>query len=328
MTLWTLAFLTFLAANLGSGVRQRIILLSRLESRDKLRLVTEAGVQKAVMLLNEDLEQNQFQFSLAAKNFRQNNEMKFKSIELNGGISEVSYEYTDGPGYPPVKRYGLQDEESKINVNTADARALKNLFKTVLQWDDSHSQELADNIIEWREPDGTQLKGFYSQDYYENLSDPYSAKKAKFELLDELLLIKNVDLKVLQTLRNYLTVYGDSRVNINTASRPVLVALGLTEEVADKILSVRRGKDGIDGTLDDHVFLKSYDVASEVKKSIEMNNSETAQIDQLNAGQKIDTNSYYYSVAVYGRLQNFQSRESILCVMNAKDSKIEYWREE
>ncbi len=54
---------------------------------------------------------------------------------------------------------------------------------------------------------------------------------------------------------NYLTVWGEGKININTASEEVLLAVpGLYTKEVGKILSFRRGADGVPGTKDDGVF--------------------------------------------------------------------------
>ncbi len=328
MVLWTLSFLSLLAASLGVGVRQRITLLDRLESRDKLQLIAESGIRKAIVILNQDIERSEAQFTSEVKAFRFNNEKEFALMNLRDGTAEVSYEYSDGPGYLPMKRSGVVDEESKINVNTATEIVLRSLIKTILGLDDTRAHDLAQALVDWRESPGGEIKDFYSGSYYENLEDPYPIKKANFEIIDELLLVKGIDMPTFKRLSPYLTVYGDGRVNINTASRPVLMALGLGGELADKVLYVRAGKDGIESTVDDHVFQKTYDIASELKGFVALSDSEVAIIDRLNQQEKLNTNSLHYSIRAKGKLNNSASSTIITCVFNTQESKVEYWKED
>ena len=328
VALWALVFLSLLAASLGVGVRQRITLVNRLESRDKLQLIAESGIRKAIALLNQDIERSEGQFTSEVKAFRFDNEQEFASMSLRDGTVEVNAEYNDGPGYLPVKRSGVVDEESKINVNTAPEIVLRNLIKTALDRDDAKAHDLAQAMVDWREYTEGEIKGFYSESYYDNLEDPYPVKKAVFEIIDELLLVQGVDTPIFKRLSPYLTVYGEGRVNINTASRPVLIALGMDGELADKVLSARRGKDGIEATADDYVFQKTYGIASELKGFVNLTDAEVAVIDQLNQQRKLDTNSRHYSISATGKLNNLTSSKTIHCVFNTKESKIESWKED
>lgn len=328
LALWILGFLSLLAVSLGVGIRQRITLLERLESRDKLQLIAESGIRKAIVLLNHDIKQSEGQFTLEVKAFRFNNEKEFGSIALKDGTAEVSYEYHDGPGYLAVKKFGMIDEESKINVNKATEIILRSLMKNVLSLDDTKAHDLAQAIVDWREYTEGEIEGFYSESYYENLADSYPVKKADFELIDELLLVEGFNSSTFEDLRPYLTVYGDGGVNINTASRPVLMALGMEGELADKVLSARRGADGIDATADDYVFQKTDGLAGELKGFLELSEAEASLLERLNQEKKFDTNSRYYSIRAQGTLNNSDSSKVITCVFNTQESKIEYWKED
>lgn len=56
-------------------------------------------------------------------------------------------------------------------------------------------------------------------------------------------------------LRDLFTVYGDGRINVNTASYEVLSAIpDLDEDVVDRIIGYRQGSDGKLGTDDDREF--------------------------------------------------------------------------
>ena len=327
LALWSLAVLAALALNLGLGVRQKITLIARLEERVKLRLLTEAGIKKAVGLLTMDQSLNSF-FSAPAKSFLENNELEFKEIALAGGHAEVSYEYEDGLTGQVSRRFGVMDEEGKLNLNTASVDMLKILLKNVFNWDETRAAALAESVVDWREFGEMELSGFYSDGYYENLKDPYPKKNAPFDLPDELLLIQGMDGQLYERLLNYVTIYGEGRVNINTASRPVLLALGIEDELVNKILTVRRGPDGVEATKDDYVFQRTYDVAGELKALTGLKDSETARLDRLNQANLLDTNSRFYSMNAYGRFDQKNSRGRIRCVFNVAQKKVVYWREE
>jgi len=58
--------------------------------------------------------------------------------------------------------------------------------------------------------------------------------------INELLLLEGMTLDKFRLVKDMLTVYGSGKVNINTASKPVLICLGLDEELADIILRFRK----------------------------------------------------------------------------------------
>jgi len=325
--LWVLGFLTVLALAVGFGTRQRIILLGRLEDRVRAQAAAEAAVKKAVAILIDDLENEKFLYSPAAKKRRHNNPEAFSGIEIDGRKAEVVCPSFDDASGQRVERPGLCDEQGKVNINTVDLPALKTLVANVLGLDPNAALTLATSILDWRDFGWHEVEGFFSDDYYKNLEFPYDMKEQPFERIDELLLVKGVDRSVYDRLYPFVTVYGDGHININTVSRPVLVAYGLDAAVADKILAARRGKDNIEATPDDHVFQKPFDVAVEVKALVSLEENEVRQIDALNARGILAVSSLVYSAA--GRVVPDEKGEarSITVVFNGFTNKYEYWYE-
>ena len=319
--LWLISFLAVLAVNIAVGIRHKIIMLKRLEHRQQLLTVTEAGVKKAIAVLMDDIGRNQFQYTAAGKMIRHSNPEQLHNIQLGEDFCEVSYD-TSGTTF-----FGMVDEESKININVAGKPVLKAIIILALKINDDQAQNLAESIFDWREFGQSQIIGFYSDDYYANLEFPYPEKKDQFELMDELLLIKGIDRAVFEKLSQYLTVYGDGRVNINTASKEVLMALGMGESLVDKILAVRRGADGFEYTFDDHIFHKTFDVATEVGAVLKIDSNDIRQINQFNVKGWLTTTSYYYTVRSIGHLVNTSEQKTIRCVFNTRESHIEYWNE-
>lgn len=61
-----------------------------------------------------------------------------------------------------------------------------------------------------------------------------------FSTINEVLLVKDISRENFLLFKDSITVYGKGKVNINTASKTVLIALGLDEEMVDSILRFRR----------------------------------------------------------------------------------------
>jgi len=324
--LWVIAFLGVFAVQIGLKIRQRIVLVSRLENRSQLRFAAESGIKKAIGVLKLDREKSQMGDSPESKTYRYNNKNSFGNIPVGKGMCQVRYLFFDGASLDPELRYGVVDEESKININVAEKNILKSLIGHAAILDDDRAQELTEAIIDWREFGQSQITSFYSDEYYANLKYPYPPKDSEFELIDELLLVRGFHQDVFEKLIPFITIYGDGRVNINTASENVLMALGLDEAIVQKILFVRRGGDGLEATSDDYIFQKTYDVASELINFVELEASEIKQIDALNAAGKIKTNSSYYLIQSQAELNQRESLTSI-CVYNINNNRIEYWRE-
>jgi type II secretory pathway component PulK len=320
LSLWSLSFLTILAVSIGLGARQRIVMLKRLESRSQVRAAVQAGAKKAIAVLTDDVETSGVFPSLSAKLRRHNNSSDFSEIMVAGLKVQVDYQLDPvaGSGF----LFGLADEQAKINLNTSDRTVLSRLLSLVLGLMTDEAQTLADDILDWRDYGMRSAQGFFSDSYYQNLDSPYPMKESPFERLDELLLVKGMNAEKFRKLAAYLTIYGNGRVNINTASRTVLLALGLEAMVTDRILQARRGKDGLEATADDHIFLRSFDVAADVGKLVGLEEDSARQIDALNSRGIIGVESTVYSFR--SRTPDAENAE-IFGVLDVLTGKVELW---
>jgi type II secretory pathway component PulK len=130
------------------------------------------------------------------------------------------------------------------------------------------AEAIADAILDWRDPDDLHRLQGAESDYYRGLSSPYRARNADFEALEELLLVKGMTREIFSGtaagerlaellarrpderdfqageylgVARFLTVRGSGRVNLNTASSDVLVAMGVPPAEAQSIQQTREG---------------------------------------------------------------------------------------
>ncbi len=330
VVLWSLCLLAAFAVILGSEVRQRASLIKRLDERDRYHLIAEAGVRKAI----SELKKEQVKSYDALNDKWSNNAAAFKDIGVGSGTANICYNYIDTKTGNPEVRYGLVDEESKININKiTDANkadmllVLQRLFMFALDYDEAQAQELAACIVDWRDADSDLSIAFGSAEdsYYLSLPYPYKAKNSALEVLEELLLVKDVDENIFGKIRNYVTIYGDGRVNVNTASKIVLSALGLNEDIVSKIIAFRAGDDGITGTADDNVFNQPSSIVPQLSQFGHLSPTEIAQLSAI-ANQYLGTKSGNFSAVCQVKLNNSRNTSQIYSVINRKGI-ILYWRE-
>lgn len=205
--------------------------------------------------------------------------------ETNGPLMGISL--NDYPvGFPdPVGTVSLKmiDLESKININTAPAQLLQQVF-TTMGIGANDISVLSDSIQDWIDTDdGTRAAGAES-DYYQGLTPPYFAKNGPLDDLSEMLLIKGVtrrmydgsgsdngDASPMQHQRlglnnsassqeqNYefpftkvFTTFSSGQININTADADILALIPYMDTAsAESIVKYRAGPDGVEGTDDD-----------------------------------------------------------------------------
>jgi len=85
--------------------------------------------------------------------------------------------------------YGLVDEASKLNLNTATTNMLEMLPRM--------TPELAAAIIDWRDADSNVSLGGAENETYNQLQPAYNCKNAPFETVDELRLVYGATLDIL-----------------------------------------------------------------------------------------------------------------------------------
>lgn len=351
--LWALGLLAVLSLALGNPVRQKIRLLSRIEKRDVLFDFARSGARKAMAILQKDWDAHGRQLCAASKMVRHNNPAELAGLDLGEGESAVFfYQFSVGAVDPsPVPpagplgpeqggrteqsqgvdtkpSYGMMDEESKINLNKASLTVIRRLLEQVLGSSGQELDELAVSIVDWRKKGSSELAGFYSDEYYANLRDPYPVKDSDYEILEELQLVRGASPEIFSRLSPYVTVYGDGKVNVNTATPPVLLALGLDPSVVDMILKVRRGNDGMEATADDFIFCRTYDIVSDIKSQLKLKGKEAALLDQLEGQEFLGTESSFFFIQSEGRFKDATEVGRVHCIYDASSRRVVYWQED
>lgn len=200
--------------------------------------------------------------------FKDGIEKKFLAeAGINRGLMEIFYRRqnlsiegsavwkTDGTPYSGQIGDGnytvrITDESGKVDINTVPDVILKNIIiNSGLQGDDADS--IVDSIMDWKDADDLHRLHGVESDYYMSLPNPYKAKNANLDTLEELLLVKGVTPGILygssekKGIIDFLTVNSkNSKININAAPKEVLMAIpGVNNAIADNIISYREIKD-------------------------------------------------------------------------------------
>lgn len=239
ISLWILAILSMFAIAIGHKLSLEIRLLDNHLDSVRAFYIAEAGIKRAIAE-----RQRQPQNTIYSDSFNQpwlNNEAAFKDMEFGAGVYTV--ENPDAPGL-----YGMSDEQSKVNINTATAsfEILKELLREKVG-SDEEAGAIAAAIIDWRDQDdevfqdpSTKLLIGAEYAYYLAQDPPYKCKNSDFDAVEELLLVKGITPEIFygkdvnedgiiqpeeEGIKRYITVYGNGTVNINTADKVVLIAV-------------------------------------------------------------------------------------------------------
>lgn len=195
--------------------------------------LARAGTARAMQELNRDTNQADY----LSEAWRVN-EKAYDQVQLGRGTYHVS---AVSP-YTGNRVAGVVDEQSKLNLNTATRGMLRALPGV--------SEALADAIFARR------------------------ANDRLFPAVEEVLGLDAAEPDLLTRraegapagIGSLLTVYGDGRVNVNTATPAVLDSLpGLARADVEAIVKFRNGKDAAPGTEDDGVFAKPAQLGSLLK---------------------------------------------------------------
>ncbi|HKJ04101.1 MAG TPA: type II secretion system minor pseudopilin GspK [Geopsychrobacteraceae bacterium] len=136
--------------------------------------------------------------------------------------------YPAGEGTVSIE---IEDLSGRFNLNSvADNRGnplpgyhrFVALCEEVLALSASEADSLAAALRDWKNADSQ----FVSTDesYYLQQQPPYSRKAGALDAVEELNLIKGFDAEMVEKLTPFVRVFGDNKLNINTASAELLFA--------------------------------------------------------------------------------------------------------
>ncbi|MBL9136283.1 MAG: general secretion pathway protein GspK [Verrucomicrobiales bacterium] len=119
---------------------------------------------------------------------------------------------TSSGSTPTTPVFGLTDETSRINLNTATAE--------MLQWLPRMTPQLAAAIVDWRDSDSTASEGGAEDDLYLRLPMPYRCKNSPFESVEELRLVYGMTSEILYGEDSNLNGVLDPNENDGDESPP------------------------------------------------------------------------------------------------------------
>ncbi len=155
------------------------------------------------------------------------------SIEDMQSRLDVNSLVTQGVNANPVLRDALVRLFVGLDLNTSP----DDLVAALIDWIDTD-----DDLTRPGAASGTFNGNGAESEYYQRLDHPYPVKNGPLDSLDELLMVRGFTPEVYSRAAKYLTVQGNAKVNINTASPEVLLSLDPQADPADieKLVSYRQ----------------------------------------------------------------------------------------
>ncbi len=303
-------------------IAPQLSLVGRLRDRLYIHYLAEGGVKRAALEVRTDETQD---FD-ALNDSWSSNEEDFKEIPLGqGGFFSVKYQVAEGPEEEQY-RYGLVDEESRININTASGESLQRLLESAGEVSSQEAKDITDSLLDWIDEDDDPRGNGAEEGYYANLQKKHSCPNAKFEVLEELLLVKGMTAEIFDKVKGHLTVYGNGPINVNTAGEAVLRALGMSEGLVEKILRFRRGNDNEEATQDDNVFESAETMADVLNASVGLSQEEVNELIVVVSAGWVRVKSHHFRGESYGWREDGDFMKKILFVVD-RQGQIKYWQE-
>jgi competence ComEA-like helix-hairpin-helix protein len=186
--LWCMVLLSVLVIGVLHTARMDLMVVKNYGDHVQAHYLALAGVERAKALIYQDVITR----SQTAKNHTgslYHDAKTFKDTPLGRGKFQVFRRAPQEEGGNII--YGISDEESRLNLNTASANQFTNL--------NGMTTDILGAIMVWRSaatPDattqGATTQGGANSDYYMSLRPPYLARNGPFQTVRELLMVRGV----------------------------------------------------------------------------------------------------------------------------------------
>jgi general secretion pathway protein K len=258
LTIWVLALLSVIVGEFCHAMRTEVNITRNYKEKTEAYYVGKAGLMQAVAELIR-IETNP-PLIVSVEETTPVDDNEEIDWRINVAIPDISF----GTGAFSVM---IGNEAGKININKADQNLLRMMLNR-FELDDNEKDVIVDSILDWRDKDDLRRMHGAEEEYYQSLAEPYHAKNADFESVEELLLVKGITPEIFHGgLKEIVTVYGEkgggtpiqirrqraarstssfsyNNININYASEAMLRALPqMTDELVREIVTFRKEKD-------------------------------------------------------------------------------------
>jgi general secretion pathway protein K len=325
--IWAITILSIFTVSVNKQVTAELVFGRWLMDKTLTRGFAKAGIERALY----ELEQDKLQiFDGLNENWAANPEA-FKQVPMGSGDYSVVCDPEQGYDMS-VKdkfRYGVCDEAARLNLNTATEDMVRNLLTAVFpEMEDKIKTDIAQSLIDWRDPDDAKLSNGAEENEYASLKVPYQIRNGPLESVEEFLMVRGVTPEIYNGVRPYVTVYTDGKINFNTAPLKVLQALGLNPELAERVAEYRKGGDGQEGTEDDQIFMDAGSITASFSASEEFSSEDFAQtVNAISAGL-VGIRSNVFRIYSIGRLiRGSRSVDELITCVARRDGKMLYWKE-
>jgi DNA uptake protein ComE-like DNA-binding protein len=268
--LWMLALLAVTVTSVLYTARMDLMVAKNYVDSVQAQYIALAGAEKAKALIFHEAAERKRSVQHHTGSLYDSSEY-FKDIDFGRGKFRVVRQGTSDDGGRLI--YGISDEESRLNVNTASLEELRKLY--------GMTPELAAAILDWHDSNKEPSPGGAETDYYTSLRRPYLPRDGNIQTAREMLLVRDVTPALLlgedanqnglldpeeddgpdsdppdnrdgvldhgwagylsfETTTQNVTAAGEDKVDVQTASEKELTEIpGITPEIAKAIIAHR-----------------------------------------------------------------------------------------
>ena len=259
ISLFILIILSIIVGSLAVEMSIEGMLQSNKKKKYKAEILAQSGIDFAKAIIEKQDEAQELEINDMTED---KDDFMKNALFLKRGLNVLLDLSVTNMGNIKIN---IQTAETGRNINKLNRNQLIEIFEMAnipsTEWN-----ELVDCLHDWIDPgDLHRLNGAESDDQF-YLDKGYRVKNSFVDSIEELLLIKNWNNDILYGreadeegdaifgISDLLTVWGDGKVNLNTASTNLLLSYAEYEEwELSNIMQSRMGMDGISNTIDDGI---------------------------------------------------------------------------
>ena len=176
------------------------------------------------------------------KKYKQNQTSDYDALDETPPVDNLpvdDFGYVRGALFDAQGRFNLNNLARNVDVHHDYQRQ----FELLLQGNPKLQppQGLVASIQDWIDDDDMPAAGGAEDSFYMEQTPPYRAANRPFKAVSELLAIQGMTPELYAVLRDLVTVLPETtRVNVNTAPIPVLIAMGVDPTKVDQWDSQRK----------------------------------------------------------------------------------------
>jgi general secretion pathway protein K len=139
----------------------------------------------------------------------------------------------------------IRDAGASLNLNRVTEEELERFF-TALPIDAGRATEIAQSVMDWRDSDNLHRLHGAEVDDYLRMGSAVLPANGNFSRVEELQYVNGMTPEIFARVRPFLTLIGTGQINVNSAPRPVLLALpGMTDEAVAALERMRGSSEPI-----------------------------------------------------------------------------------